>query len=111
MNSKLTINDLKETITDKINEYIRALFEEVDEFENIINLNDLEVWYDDIECTIKLLKKLKLLENKIDSKNIFTDDEIDHYYMLACKPERINIKNIRRKYFNPVTEQFVYHNC
>ena len=121
MNSELTINDLKETITDNINNCIRSLNDEVDEFKNINNPNDLEVWYDNIEFTIKSLKKLKLLKNKIDKKNSLTNDEINDYHTLALKPERIDtddeneleyeerllIKK-RPKYFNPVTEKFVY---
>ena len=115
MNSELTINDLKETITDNINYHIRSLNEEVDEFKNINNPNDLEVWYDNIEFTIKSLKKLKLLKNKIDKKNSLTNDEINHYHTLAFKPERIDTDDENEleyeeipKYFNPVTEKFVY---
>ena len=100
MNSELTINDLKETIIDKINEYTKLLYDESDEFENINNLNHLKVWYDNIESTIKSLKRLKLLKYKIDSKNPLTNYEIDNYHMLACKPERIDeryLKTFKRK--------------
>ena len=121
MNSELTINNLKETITDNINYHIRSLNDGVDEFKNVNNTNDLEDWYDNIEFTIKSLKKLKLLKNKIDKKNSLTNYIINHYYTLAFKPERIDtddeneleyeerlLMKKRPKYFNPVTEKFVY---
>ena len=81
----------------------------------------MEDWYDNIEFTIKSLKKLKLLKNKIDKKNSLTNYIINHYYTLAFKPERIDtddeneleyeerlLMKKRPKYFNPVTEKFVY---
>ena len=121
MNSELTINNLKETITDNINYHIRSLNDGVDKFKNVNNTNDLEDWYDNIEFTIKSLKKLKLLKNKIDKKNSLTNYIINHYYTLAFKPERIDtddeneleyeerlLMKKRPKYFNPVTEKFVY---
>ena len=110
MNSEITVYDIKVKINDEIDEHIKDLFDKVYKFDKVINLNDLNDWYDDIEHNIKLLKNLKLLENKIDSKDSFTDDEISWYHILACKPERINIRNKRIKYFNPITEKFIYHN-
>ena len=114
MNSELTINDLNETITDSINDYIRSLNDRVDEFKKINNTNDLEVWYDNIEFTIKSLKKLKLLKTKINKKNSLTNDEINDYHTLALKPERIDTDDENEleyeekiKYFNPVTNKFV----
>ena len=111
MNSETRINHLQETITDNINDYIRSLNNEVDEFKNINNPNDLEVWYDNIEFTIKSLKKLKLLKNKIDKKNSLTNDEIDHYHILALKPERIEERPLiekKKKYYNPLTGKLKY---
>ena len=111
MNSELTINDLKETIIYKINHYTKSLYDEADEFENINNHNDLKVWYENIEFTIKSLKKMKLLKYKIDSKNPLTNYEIDHYHMLACKPERIDerwLKENKIKYYNPLTGKLKY---
>ena len=89
MNSKLTINDLKETITDNINHYIRSLNYDADELIKINNPNDLEVWYNNITFTIKSLKKLKLLKNKIDKKNLITNYEINDYYNLVNSQLRL----------------------
>ena len=88
--SKLTINDLKETIINQIECYTKSLYDEANEFENIYNINDLRVWYDNMEFVIKSLKRMKLLKYKIDSKNQLTNHEINSYHMLACKPERID---------------------
>ena len=110
MNSEITVHDIKVMINNQIDEYIKDLFDEVYNFDKVININDLNDWYDDIENNIKILKNLKLLENNIDSQDIFTDDEINSYYTLACKPERINIKKKRIKNFNPYTGKFIYDN-
>ena len=86
MNSELTINDLQETIIDQISRYTKSLFDDACEYENIYNINDLKVWYDNIEFTIKSLKKLKLLKYKMDQ-----------YHILACKPERIDERWLKSK--------------
>ena len=97
MNSELTINDLQETIIDQISHYTKSLNDEADEYEHIYNINDLKVWYDNIEFTIKSLKKLKLLKYKIDSKNQLTNYEIDQYHLFTCKPERIDERWLKSK--------------
>ena len=97
MNSELTINDLQETIIDQISHYTKSSKDEADEYENIYNINDLKVWYDNIEFTIKSLKKLKLLKYKIDSKNQLTNYEIDQYHLFTCKPERIDERWLKSK--------------
>ena len=90
MNSEITINDLQETIIDQISHYTESLFNEAREYEDIYNIDDLKVWYNNIEFTIKTLKKLKLLKSKIDNNNLLTNYEIDQYHILALKPERID---------------------
>ena len=42
MNSELTINDLNETIINQIEYHIKSLYDEANEFENIMNINDLK---------------------------------------------------------------------
>ena len=97
MNSELTINDLNETIINQIEYHIKSLYDEANEFENIMNINDLKDWYREIESTIKLLKRLTLLKYEIDSKDELTNYEIDQYHILACKPERIDERWFMKK--------------
>ena len=124
MNSECTINDLKETITDNINNYMKFLHDETNEFNNINNFHDLKDWYDDLKHFAKILKRLKLLKNKIDRKDSLTNYEINHYDILACKPERIDtddendmeyeersLLKDKKKYFDPITNKFIYSDC
>ena len=97
MNSELTINDLQETIIDQISHYTESLFDEAREYENIYNIDDLKVWYNNIELTIKSLKKLKLLKYEIDNNDSLTNNEIDQYDILALKPERIDERWFKSK--------------
>ena len=110
MNSEITVYDIKKTINDKIDEHIKDLFDIVYKFDKVIDINNLNYWCDDLKYYSKLIKKLLLLENRIDNKYYFTDDEISWYHILACKPERIKIINKKIKKFNPVTKKLIYEN-
>ena len=124
MNSKCTIIDLKENITNQIKSYMKFLHDTINEFNNINNFDDLKYWYDDLKHFAKILKRLKLLKNKIDRKDSLTNYEINHYDILACKPERIDtddendmeyeerllIKE-KQKYYNPITGKFIESDC
>ena len=112
MNSEITVYDIKVIIKDQIDYYIKDLFADLHKFDKVINLDDLYDWHDEIEYNIKILKNLKLLENEIDSKNSFKDNEINSYHTLACKPERISIRNKRKnkhlKYLGPMINKYDY---
>ena len=97
MNSKITINDLKEEINEQIDHYTLSLFNRAHIYENISSVINLKVWYNNTEFTIKLLKKLKLLKFEIDNNDSLTDYQIDQYHILASKPERIDERCLARK--------------
>ena len=58
MNSELTIDDLNEVIIKQIESNMKSLYDEACQLENVNNIDDLKVWYENIEFTIKLLKKI-----------------------------------------------------
>ena len=121
MNSKCKIIDLKENITNQIKSYMKLLHDTTNEFYNINDFYDLKDWHNDIKYCATILKRLKLLKNKIDRNDSLTNKKINYYDILACKPERIDTEDEndmeyeersllkdKEKYFDPITNKFIY---
>ena len=110
MNSEITVYDVKLEINDKIEERIKQLYKNIYEFDELIDIDNLNDWCNNMEYDIKIIKNLKLLEDRINSKDFFTDDDIDYYHILACKPERINIRKKKIKNWDPIIEKLISKN-
>ena len=85
-----SIESLIEVINDNIknnSKYIQEYIEEITNIKNIknYNLNKLEDPSDDLNHSLKINRRLKLLKNKLNR----IKSEIDSLSMFAYKPERM----------------------
>ena len=86
-----SVESLIEVINDNLKNnstYIQKDIKEISNIKNIEdynNVNELENLSDDLSHSLKIIKRLKLLKNKLNR----IKSEIDELSMFAYKPERI----------------------